>query len=252
MAVRVTVASTPLATRLSRYYRLSAPDIEALEALPYESASGSRGDYIIKRGGAQRKLIFIIGGWAARCRYTSSGNRQIQHVLLPGDVATPDVFVIGRSDHDIQCLSDCEFRTVKPAAMRELFRRSEAIASAMWWSAEQEDGILREHIVRLGRRSAAERVPHFFLELHRRLVIVDQATDSTFVLPLTQTDIADALGLSAVHVNRTLRKLGQDGLIDYRPGLVTVNDPVQLARECDFDVTHLHLDNENLVERIDG
>ncbi|MEO0998053.1 MAG: Crp/Fnr family transcriptional regulator, partial [Pseudomonadota bacterium] len=211
-----------------------------------------RGANILNRGDRQRHLIMIVSGWAARCRYTRAGSRQIQHILLPGDVATPDVFVIDRSDHDIQCLSDCQYRLVEPAAMRALFRHSEAVASAMWWSAEQEDGILREHIVRLGRRAANERVPHLFLELHRRLVMVDQATEDTFLLPLTQADIADALGLSAVHVNRTLRNLSKDGFIDYAHGIVTVHDPVQLAEYCDFDISHLHLDSHIVEERLDG
>lgn len=241
--MRLGVTYTPLATRLSRYYQLDEDHIHELENTVSHEVQFKAGDSILRRNAAMKHLMVMVSGWAIRCRYTRAGTRQIIHVLLPGDVLTPDVFVIKRSDHAIVTLTDTVVRQIEPRDMNSLFHRCPHMAAAFWWASEQEDGILREHIVRLGRRSAEQRVLHLFLELHRRLLLVDQATEDTFVLPLTQNDVADVLGLSSVHVNRTLRKLDKEGLIQYQGSVIQIPSREALSEMCDFDLSHLHLDS---------
>ena len=237
------LVTSPLATRLQRYYELESADLALLDGLQHESATFSAGSYILERGDEMKHLIILNSGWAVRTRYTINGTRQIIHILLPGDVVTPDVFVVKKTDHAISALTDVELRYVKPREMQRLFGESRSLAAAFWWMSEQEGGMMREQIVRLGRRSALERVPHLFLELHRRLYMVGQASEEVFILPLTQNDIGDTLGLSNVHVNRTLRKLESDGFIKYEGSVIQIPDSRRLAELCDFDFDHLHLDS---------
>ena len=198
------------------------------------------------------QVLLLASGWAIRCRYTPEGMRQIVHILLPGDIITPSVFVTERTDHGITALSDVIIRYVEPRDMQQLFARTKTLAAAFWWAAEQEHGMLREQIVRLGRRSALQRIPHLFLELHRRLYLVGQSTVEKFHLPLTQNDIADTLGLSNVHVNRTLKKLVAGGYIEYEGAIIQIRDSRKLASLCDFDLTHLHLDSTVKTARATG
>jgi len=241
--MNLTVTTSPFAKRLSQHYRVDPEDLAHLDSLQYREESFRPGQDILSRGAAMTQLILLKSGWASRCRYTPDGMRQIVHVLLPGDIVTPGVFVTRHSDHGISAMTDVAVRFVDPDDMESVLQASKKLATAFWWAAEQEHGVLREQIVRLGRRSALHRIPHFFLELHRRLFLVDEASAGSFVLPLTQTDIADALGLSSVHVNRTLRKLVLDNYIVYDGAAIHIANSERLARLCDFDVSHLHLDN---------
>ena len=239
----LTVSTSPFVQRLSRHYKVDAKELEHLETLKYRQESFEPGEEILQRGATMKQLILLVSGWANRCRYTPEGMRQIVHLLLPGDIVTPNVFVTRHSDHSISAMTDVIVRFVDPDEMDRVLSAAKRLAAAFWWAAEQEHGVLREQIVRLGRRSALHRIPHMFLELHRRLYLVNMASQEAFELPLTQNDIADALGLSNVHVNRTLRKLVVDKYIQYNGSVVQIPDSRRLAELCDFDVSHLHLDN---------
>ena len=245
--MRLSVANSPFATRISRHYAVDEDDLSRLEELAFTQHDFSAGQDVLERGARMQQVILLVSGWAIRCRYTPDGMRQIVHILLPGDVVTPSVFVTEKTDHGITALSDVVVRLVDPRDMQQLFSETKTLAAAFWWTAEQEHGMLREQIVRLGRRSALHRVPHLFLELHRRLYLVGQATADTFILPLTQNDIADTLGLSNVHVNRTLKKLVAGRYIEYEGSVIQIHDYRRLAELCDFDLSHLHLDST--VER---
>ncbi len=239
----IDVAYSPLATRLSRYYGLDSKDVASLDSLPFRQRTFERGQSVVSRGDPIKDVILMISGWAARVRYTPSGARQIIHVLLPGDFLTSEIFVSRRLDHELVSMTKSVVRLMKPQDLRDLFRQAPGLSTALWWAAEQEDGMLREQIVRLGRRSALERTAHLILELHRRLLIVQQATEDAFVLPITQTEISDVLGLSVVHIHRTLRKLHDAGLIERRKSIIRLCDRDALADLCDFDLTHFHLDS---------
>lgn len=239
----LTVTTSPFAVRLSRHYQVAASDLEHLESIKYQQASFAAGQEILKRDAGMKQLILLVEGWAHRCRFTPEGMRQIVHILLPGDIVTPSVFVSRHADHAIMAATDVVVRFIEPAEMERVFALNRKLAAAFWWAAEQEHGALREQIVRLGRRSALHRVPHMFLELHRRLFLVNKASARSFILPLTQSDIADALGLSNVHINRTLKRLVTDHYIQYDNSVIHIPDNARLAELCDFDVSHLHLDN---------
>lgn len=250
--MKLTVANSPFASRVSRNYQVDDSDLEVFEHMDFRQAEFKAGDAILERGAELKQVVLLVSGWAIRCRYTPEGLRQIVHILLPGDIVTPSVFVAKRTDHGISALSDVVARIVEPREMQRVFNEAKTLAAAFWWVAEQEHGMLREQIVRLGRRSALQRIPHLFLELHRRLFLVGQATAESFILPLTQMDIADTLGLSNVHVNRTLKKLVSGGYIAYEGPVIHIHDSSRLAELCDFDLAHLHLDSTVAIARSKG
>lgn len=239
----LTPANSPFARKLSLHYQVDKPDLQALEQLTYRETVVKPGQDILARGQAMTFVILLASGWAIRSRYTPEGMRQIIHILLPGDIVTPGVFATNRTDHEITSVTECTVRFVEPAELNKVFASTKTLATAFWWATEQEYGALREQIVRLGRRSAMNRIPHLFLELHRRLHLVGLATAEQFLLPLTQTEIADTLGLSNVHVNRTLRKLVSEGYLKYDGTQIEISDYQRLANLCDFDLSHLHLDS---------
>lgn len=249
--VATSVIMSPLATRLGRLYKVDQDELLELERLTHSHRLYERDSIIVERNQRQTQFILMIEGWAARCRYSPDGSRQIIHFLLPGDLATPDVFVIRYSDHDIVALSDVTVRLIDPEALTALIAGSNSLAPGLWWAAELEDAILREHIVRLGRRSARARIAHLLLELHRRLLNVDQATEEVFVMPLSQTIIADTLGLTNVYVSRSLSQLVKDGMIDVKGRIISIIDRARLAEECDFDIAHFH-ENSSFKESYMG
>ena len=240
--MNLTPQLSPLAKRLQRYYPIRSEDLLYFETLVSTETTFLKEHVILRRGVPKERFLSIQSGWAVRCRYTRAGNRQIIHVLLPGDLITPDLLVTRSTDHEVTSVTDVVVRAFDRSTMTQALADTPSIAAGLWWCTAQEDGMLREQIVRLGRRAAMQRVPHLLLELNRRLQLVDEATDREMTLPLTQRDIADALGLSAVHVSRTLKALVADGYIRYAGKHIEFPDPERLADMCDFDVVHLHLD----------
>ncbi|KQW80782.1 Crp/Fnr family transcriptional regulator [Brevundimonas sp. Root1279] len=210
-----------VALRLSRLAPLGP---EATAAL-----CGLRESHRLPAGGAVVEEMeplrprFLVSGWAARVRWLADGRRQVIGLVLPGD----GVGICERP----QPLALCAMTAVTPVELvdastvaRQVFgpdgpqARDLSVALAM--SAAMDEAHLIDHIVRLGRQTAIERMAHLLLELRFRLALVDLAQDDEMPLPLTQEQLADALGLSAVHVNRTLQQLRREGLIELGQGRV--------------------------------
>ncbi|UWR21271.1 Crp/Fnr family transcriptional regulator [Sulfitobacter sp. S190] len=240
-------AYTPLITRLSFHMRVPSSEIAVLDSLPYVEKQYVRDEIVISRGDKVGPVVLVTSGWAARSRYTSQGQRQIINILLPGDIVTPDVFVLKSIDHEIEALSSLTVRLINKDDLQNLLRKASGLSAALWWATAQEDSIVREHVVRLGRRKAIERIAHLLLEVHRRLLIVQQADEAAMIFPLSQAEIADVLGLSVVHVNKSISKLEKAGFIRRQKRLVQLIDIAGMAELCDFDTLYLHLAQEQVA-----
>ncbi len=236
-------AYTPLTTRLGYYMGVPSADLAAIDDLVFEERSYERGAEVIGQGDAVRSAILITSGWSARARYTAQGARQIISILLPGDIATPDLFVIDRMDHAIVALSELTVRFLDKQMLQSFLVRAPELAAALWWATAQEDSIVREQVVRLGRRNAIERTAHFLLEVHRRLLVVQQATESAMIVPLTQNEIADALGLTNVSVSKTMSRLERARLIRRQRTVIQLLDIDGLVELSDFNTFYLHLND---------
>ena len=231
--------TTPLARKLAWFGELSADDIEILDALHTTTRRVRRNRDIVTEGRSYETLFALLEGSAIRYRILRDGRRQILNILLPGDfVGFPGCF-FENALYGVTALTDVVICPVPFAVLIGLFDRYPRLAATIFWSFACEAAIYAEHLVDIGRRSALERVAHFLLELLTRLRIVGLADEKSYRMPLTQELIADALGLSVPHVNRTLRQLRDDGLLTIEDQRVVINDIDALSALADFEMTYL-------------
>lgn len=231
-----------LLNRLKFYTDLKPEDEQKLRELPGHVRQYDRNIEIIAAGQKMSNLLIMSSGWAVRYKSLEDGRRQILNVLLPGDIFDLQVFVAAEADHSIMSVTAISVFTVQLGDMRHALVDSGTLTMGFWWTQVQEEAFLREQIIRNGRQTARERVGNFLMELHRRAQIVNEATRDGLRLPLTQTHIADALGLTPIHTNRVLRQLEQDGYIERDRNWIVFKDANALAEICEFDPSYFHLD----------
>lgn len=226
--------------RISVALPLGRKEREALEELLAHSSSAEPGRDIVVDGEAIDYGYVFERGWGCRYKLVEDGRRQILNFVLPGDYVGASGRLVQAADHSIAALTRAELIAFPSAALAELGERLPRLRAAFEWSNRRDLAMLQERIVDIGRRSAYERMAHLILELHQRLALVGLADDDGFDLPLTQEMLADALGLTVVHVNRTLRRLRESGTVTIAAGRVTIVDRGALVDIADFDGGYLH------------
>ena len=182
----------------------------------------------------------VLEGWAARYKVLPDGSRQIVAFLIPGDFCNLHVTILREMDHGIVALTPARVAYTAQGAMDDLTRGRVEIGGALWRATLIDEAVLRAWIVNIGGRDARERVAHLFCELHARLSLVGLTSDGHFDLPLTQEVIAEAMGLTPVHVNRTLQDLRAEDLIVFRSGVLTIPDVQRLQEVAGFEPKYLH------------
>jgi CRP-like cAMP-binding protein len=200
----------------------------------------ARRDIVIE-GDVPRGLTLILDGWACSYRQLENGKRQIISIFLPGDLCQPFGTLPRFLDHSLSTFTPVQLATVTLPAIRKA-AASARVAEALWWDLLVAAAIDRERVVSLGRRTAAERLGHLFCELHVRLGLVGLADETSYDLPITQTDLADVLGITPVHVNRSLQDLRGTGMISLKGRRLTIHDVEGLRAASFFDPVYLHLD----------
>ncbi len=214
-----------LIARLSVLSKLSAEEVHLLKGLGrFTKQHGARTE--LSAGEERFKPRILISGWASQQRLLSDGRRQIINFLLPGDIVGSLEQFSSALDCESVALTSvvtADASTLTTTIEKGDFRR-EGLARALRLMAQQETALMRDQIVRLGRQTAYERLVHLMLELHCRLQAAGLATEYDFAMPLTQDILADSLGLSIVHVNRTLQQARRDGLLEIRSGQVKIID----------------------------
>ena len=212
---------------------LSDAELELLRTLADHRERHAAGDELASEGAVPGRPRFIISGWAARQRVLPDGRRQIFSVLLPGDsIGLARRF--GAELSTVAALTAVETVDADPVLEAVQTGHAPGLSCALAAIEPIEQAQLLDHMVRLGRQTAYERVAHFLLELQRRLETVSLGDSQRFPLPLTQEIMADALGLSIVHVNRTLQQLRRERLIELRSGIAILLEPDLLADIADY------------------
>lgn len=230
-----------LVRKLERRDDLSGAQRDAIRGLPFERRRVRAGELIVREGERQSFSLLLTSGFAGRFALLCNGGRQFTELGLPGDFMDLHSLVMKRLDLSVLALAPCELAAVPHAALRDLMADDPHIARLFWLETVVDAAIHRIWLVGLGRRDAQARMAHLFCETRVRLEAVGLADEGRFDFPLNQTDLADVLGLSAVHVNRTLMALRTGGLVEWRDGRVTVNDWERLVRLAEFDPLYLRL-----------
>jgi CRP-like cAMP-binding protein len=177
--------------------------------------------------------FFMLSGWACLARELDDGRRQLVAFLLPGDAVGFDLLTQSRESTKVSALTPVKIQRVRQSLMGEL-TGSPGLNRALAIASDQQQKRLIDQVVRLGRQTAYERCAHLFLELHARLSEVGETQGDSFRLPVKQEVLADALGLSLVHVNRTLQQLRRDRLVEVHGGSAILHDRGALAEICEF------------------
>ncbi len=236
------MAQRALLRRISFYADLDTTDQQVIVQLDGRVQHFAKNTEIVDAGQEMDSVLIVKEGWAIRYKSLEDGRRQVLNILLPGDMFDLQVLVAAEADHSVKTVTDLTALSVKPSVFRRLLTESGQLTLAFWWMQVQEEAFLREQIVRNGQQTARERIGHFLLELHRRVQIAGEGTSDGFRVPLTQTVIADALGLTPIHTNRVLRQLERDGLLERDNGWIQFTDAARLADISQFDPAYFHLD----------
>jgi len=233
------LSHSPVARKLRAFVALSAAETAVLDRLHSRRRTFPPGRDIAHEGQADQAVFILASGWVCSYKLLSNGTRQIVDFQLPGDFLGLRSALLRTADHNIEPITRIEASEVQAGELLTLFNSTPRLAAAMLWAASRDEAMVVEHLVGIGRRDARERTAHFLLELGARLKLVGLATTSGFACPLSQNMLADALGLSAVHVNRVLRELRERGLVTFQHGQVTFEDLEGLVALADFDMTYL-------------
>ena len=229
--------------KLRRLANITSSDLEGLEALCSQVRVHAAGESVFAEGSTSPYLHIVLDGWAARYRTLSDGRRQFPALHLSGDVCDLDRLQMDRLDFGAIALTSCRVARLPLGRLMALFDERPVIRETFWWLTCVENAIATEWAVSLGRRSALERVAHLLCELKVRVEAAQPLGSDEYSLPMTQENIGDVVGLSVVHVNRTLQALRQRGLISLRERRLTILDYDALRHLCDFRQGYLHLED---------
>jgi len=233
----------PMVRKLQLWNQLSDADCEAILALPYIERHLDAGQYIVWDGDKPQNSCLLISGYAYRHKTAGNGGRQIMSIHMKGDIVDLQNSMLGVADHDVQMLSSGRVALIPVEAMRDIAFRRAAVGMAMWYETLVEGSIFREWILNIGRRDAVTRIAHLLCEFSLRLDIAELGKQTEYELPITQEQLADAVALTSVHVNRKLMKLEADGLISRTKRMIIVNDWQGLAEVGDFQSRYLHVNS---------
>lgn len=233
----------PVLRRLGLLRKLppaAAAEIE--KAIGERILSASSGEDLISEGDCPVSVRMILSGWACRYKTLEDGRRQIVNFALPGDICDSQIYFVSQMDHSIGALTPVAYADIERRRFEGLIASDRTVAEAFWCEALVMNAIQRQWIVNIGRRDALERVAHLFCEIFERLRWVDLVDRDSCSFPVTQMDLADATGLSIVHLNRTLQALRGAGLITLRERSLTFHNLDALRDVALFNPSYLYLD----------
>jgi CRP-like cAMP-binding protein len=209
---------------------ISRNELGAINDIKRDHVALPAGTEIIRAGDDSPEIYTLYAGWAFRFKTLPDGRRQILNFLLPGDLLGLQAAMFDAAQHGIEALTDVELCLLPRRKVWSLFGEMPGLAFDVAWLGAREEGHVDENLTSAGRRSATERVAALIVMLYKRAKVLDLVTNETFAFPLTQQHIADALGLSLVHTNKTLARLRRMGVFTRMNGSITLSNPHVLAR----------------------
>lgn len=234
--------TNPLVRKLDAMVELADEDRADVEALCAQDVRQVEAKHDISPDGASPKNVhLVLQGWAAQYKILPNGSRQITALLIPGDFCNLHLAVLDKMDHGLVALTRCMVAHLDSEKLDQITTERTALTKGLWRMALADQAVLRQWIINAGRRTAVEAVAHILCEMHARMTAIGLTEDGTFDFPLTQEELADAIGMTAVHVNRTLQKLRGDGLVELTGRVLMILDIDGLRRKGEFEAGYLHL-----------
>lgn len=223
---------------------LGIEEQRAIAAAADQRVRFAAGDDLVVEGSRPVHSMLVADGFTCRYRLLSGGERQLTAIHLPGDFVDLHSFLLKQMDHSVGAMTECTIITFPHERLVRVTEHFPHLTRLLWLLTLLDGSIHREWLIGMGRLSAPQRTAHLFCELYTRLSALGLASDLQFSLPVTQAEVADAVGISAVHINRVLQEMRQRSLISWDGGLVRILDWDALVEAAEFDDLYLHLIQE--------
>jgi CRP-like cAMP-binding protein len=239
-------ALAPMLRKLRLWAHLGPAEEQALLDLPNTVLTIGPQQKLVTDGDVVTHCYLMLSGISVRYKLVGDGGRQILSIHMVGDLVDLQNALLGVADHGVQALTTCEVARIPIEAIRQLTNAESKIKDALWYDTLVDGSIHREWVANVGRRDGKTRIAHLLCEFALKLESIHPGDQLDFELPMTQEQLADATGLTPVHVNRMLMALARDGLIErVTPKSVIIGDWKKLAAAGDFQRDYLHLDAAN-------
>lgn len=226
--------------KLHGFVHLAPGDVAVLETATGAPRQHTAKQDLIREGDRPGPVFVVLDGWACRYKILPNGSRQVLAYLMPGDSCDLNVGLLAEMDHSIQTITPGIVATIERADMDEIMDKHPSVAKAMYLAQLVDEGTMRAWITSMGRRASIERVAHLMCELYLRARNIGLTLEPRFALPLSQTMLADSLGMTPVHLNRVMKELRDCGAMTLQRGSLIIEDPSQLVRIAGFDENYLH------------
>jgi CRP-like cAMP-binding protein len=219
---------------------LDQADREAIRSLPFTVQAAPAHQYLVREGGAATDCCVLLDGYACRHKMADDGGRQIVSFHMPGDILDLQHLLLSHADHNVQTITTATVAWIPAAALRRVAQERPAISEALWRDTLIDASVFREWVLNVGRRDAKSRIAHMLCEFAARRERAGLGSPERLELPISQEQIADATGLTSVHVNRMLHALAGDGVIVRNQREVRITDWARLCQIATFDAAYLH------------
>lgn len=218
------VHDSPLARKLERFLQLGPMDTAALAKLEGRKRAVAAGTELVREREPGQHAYILEDGWACSYKLLADGGRQVIDFPIPGDIIGLRSLLLRTADHSFAAVTDVTVAEVSARQLIDTLEHTPRLAAALFWGASRDEAVVVEHLVNIGRRTALVRTAHLLVEMGLRLELAGLGSPTGFSCPLNQYMLADALGLTAIHVNRILRQLRERGLLTFRDGRITFHD----------------------------
>ena len=238
------MSSDAIRAALLRRLRVSSgitdEDVRDILALPIAVRQYAAEHTVVADGDSATECCLIAEGFCMRSKTIADGKRQILSIHIPGEIPDLMSLFLHVMDHDLATLTPCTLGFIRHETLQKLHRLRPNVAEIFWRDTLIDAAMFREWIVNVGQRPAPARLAHVMTELRERLKVIGGATGASFEMPLTQEQIGEALGITAVHVNRVIKQLREDGIVELHRGRATVLNETKFRELADFDGRYLH------------
>lgn len=231
----------PLLLKLASHDILPAAEQDLLRSMIVRDRRFATGEHLVSQGARPGSSTLLLEGFSARYKVLEDGTRQITALHVPGDFVDLHAFALKKMDHGIVAMSPCRVAFADHSDLKRITETAPHLTRLLWLQTLIDGAIHREWIVAMGRRSRRSHLAHLICELYARLQVVKLVDGASFRFPLSQSEVADALGLSVVHLNKTLQALRAEGAFTWGSREITIIDWQRLQEIAEFDPTYLNL-----------